>query len=298
MEDMNQSDAQLFKLTALIFKAALGNTYYQDFSGLLNQIGFDSLAQLFGASDVARDVLGSTPEAQARALTLHLGLNPDSNDPASGDYIAHEFFLANLQAGMNVGTLALAAVRYLEQDDILPALETTRDYLNNRAEVAYQYSKELGWDGHRSPHSSSRDCKVFPAKKGRFLSASDRSGRRWAFQVLRDSQPVIPLTRMMMTRSQVQTMTNYIETGAGYDEVRAGKGADIILGGTGDDELYGEKGQDWLEGGDGADTLYAGSYYESTYVSGHFDEFGNYVSGYTDLHGGCLVGSTAWRKWC
>lgn len=279
---MNQSDAQLFKLTALIFKAALGNTYYQDFSGLLNQIGFDSLAQLFGASDVARDVLGSTPEAQARALTLHLGLNPDSNDPASGDYIAHEFFLANLQAGMNVGTLALAAVRYLEQDDILPALETTRDYLNNRAEVAYQYSKELGWGDTNLTTLQAVIESV--SSDERSISVALTEAAVDEFERLRDSNPFTTYSDdddMVTGTDDV----NYIETGAGYDEVRAGKGADIIFGGTGDDELYGEKGQDWLEGGDGADTLYAGSYYESNTVDAWF-EILNGGSGADEIYGG------------
>jgi Ca2+-binding RTX toxin-like protein len=264
---MNQSDAQLFKLTATMFNAAMGSKFYQEFSGLLSQIGIDELARLFGASGEATTYLGSTPEAQASALTLFLGLNPDSNDATSGDYIAHTFFLANLQAGMNVGTLALDAVRYLEQDEILPELERTRDYLNNRAEFAYQYSKELGWGDDDVRNLQEVIANV--TDDDRSIAAEMTTLSANEFDRLRAANP------FTVYSSDDDTITgtdgaNYIEAGSGYDTVNAGNGNDIILGQSGDDTLFGEKGQDKLEGGDGADTLYAGSDFEWTYVSGRY----------------------------
>lgn len=274
---MTQSDADLFKLTTLIFDAALGNHYYQEFAVDAEQIGIDALAHSWGASDIAKSIMGATPAAQARALTMNLGLDPDSTDQSSGDYIAHDFFLSNLNAGMNVGSLALAAIRYLEQDDILPVLETTRTYLNNRAEVAYQYSVEFGMGGEAvdSLQSVIEEVTSDEATIATVL-------REFTEDVFDDIRVISnPMPGTGNDDNIVGTDgSDYIDVGAGYDTVNAGKGADIILGGTGDDKLYGERGQDMIEGGDGADTIYAGAYYDSVYVEGKYDNSGKWISSY------------------
>ena len=51
---------------------------------------------------------------------------------------------------------------------------------------------------------------------------------------------------------------DYIDGGAGSDEIYGGVGDDTILGGTGSDQLYGEAGDDTLTGGQGADVLFGG----------------------------------------
>lgn len=274
---MNSSDSHLFKLTTVLFNAALGSHYYQEFSGVLEQIGIDALAQNWGASDVAKEVLGITPELQAKALTAHFGLDPNSTDMASAGYIAHEFFLTNLQAGMNVGSLSLAAVRYFEQDDILPVLEDTRTYLNNRAEVAYQYSTELALGGPTI--STLQQAITDVSHDPDSVSKTLRDIVKNEFDLLRVDSTFTEYT----DNDDIIIGTDgpdFINAGAGYDTVEAGDGADMIIGGTGDDILKGERGQDWIEGGDGADQIYAGTYYDSNYVNGHYDANGNYVDGF------------------
>jgi len=274
---MNQSDAHLFKLTAIIFDGALGSYYYPSISALQTQIGIDSLAQGWGASELAQSFLGTTPEAQAKSLALNFGLNPDSTDPASADKIAYDFFLSNLNSGMNVGTLALAAIRYLEQDEILPILEATKDYLENRAEVAYQYSNELGLGGaeveelQAAIEDVTSDEKSVPkVLQDIVLSQFDEIRVSSEFTDYSDNDDVITGT----------DGADLINAGSGFDTVNSGAGADIIIGGTGDDILYGEQGQDFIEGGDGADTIYAGTYYDREYVSGYYDDQNNYVDAY------------------
>ncbi len=274
---MNQSDSHLFKLTSIIFDAALGNTYYNQFSSTLEQVGIDALAISWGESDVAKSILGSSPEAQAKTLARNIGLNPDSTDQQSGDYVAYQFFVANLQSGMNVGSLALAAIRYLEQDIILDSLEATRSYLNNRAEVAYQYSTDLGFGG--TDVKSLQDALDDVTADESSISISLKKASNDAFEAIRASSTIIDYS----SDDDVITGTDgsdYIDAKSGYDTVNGGTGADIIIGGSGDDLLYGERGQDMLEGGDGADFLNAGSYYSSDYIRGHYNDDNEYIDGY------------------
>ncbi|WP_029407232.1 DUF4347 domain-containing protein [Thiomicrorhabdus sp. Milos-T2] len=51
---------------------------------------------------------------------------------------------------------------------------------------------------------------------------------------------------------------NYVDAGAGNDQILGGDGADKILGGTGDDTVDSGAGNDYIDGGDGADYIDAG----------------------------------------
>ncbi|OEJ65676.1 hypothetical protein BEN30_13565 [Magnetovibrio blakemorei] len=51
---------------------------------------------------------------------------------------------------------------------------------------------------------------------------------------------------------------DYIDGGAGDDEIHGGGGADTLIGGQGNDQIYGDTGNDTLDGGQGADTLMGG----------------------------------------
>jgi hypothetical protein len=58
--------------------------------------------------------------------------------------------------------------------------------------------------------------------------------------------------------TETQTVTDYVDGGAGNDTMWGGDGADTLIGGTGNDALNGERGADQLDGGSGADTLSGG----------------------------------------
>lgn len=272
---MTPSDTHLFKLTSLLFNAALGHTYYRTFAPVLEQIGIESLARNWGNSDVTTSVLGDTPAEQARNLALHLNLNPDSSDTSSGDYIAHQFFLSNLESGLNVGTLALAAIRYLEQDAILPSLETTRSFLNNRAETAYQYSKELAFGGTDINSLQAVLDGVTEDDLSITNTLSDASAS--VFDEVRASSTLKTYSGDDDNITGTDD-SDYIDAGAGFDTIDGGAGADIILGGTGDDVINGGRGQDLIEGGDGADLIKAGSFLDREFFNGYYDDDGHYVS--------------------
>ena len=274
---MTESDSHLFKLTSLLFDAALGNSYYQQFSPILVEVGIDTLAREWGASDITLSILGSTAEEQARNLVQNVGLNPNINDTSSGDYIAHQFFLNSLKSGMNVGTLALAAIRYLEQDDILPSLETARSFVNNRAETAYQYSKELEFGSTDITSLQSVLKSVTDEDASITLSLSQASNN--VFDQVRASSSLISYSGDDDIIEGTEN-SDYIDAGSGFDSVDGAAGADIILGGSGDDTLNGGRGQDLIEGGDGADYITAGSYFDSEYVYGYYDDNGDYVNGH------------------
>ena len=52
---------------------------------------------------------------------------------------------------------------------------------------------------------------------------------------------------------------DYIDGGAGSDEIYGGGGGDTIIGGTGSDQLYGEAGDDTITGDQGADYIDGGA---------------------------------------
>ncbi len=56
---------------------------------------------------------------------------------------------------------------------------------------------------------------------------------------------------------------DYLDGGAGNDNIAGGQGDDIILGGIGDDQLYGNVGIDTIDGGIGNDRIYGDSYFEA-----------------------------------
>ena len=274
---MNQSDSHLFKLTTLLFDAALGYTYYNQFSSTLNQVGIDVLASSWGESDTTKNFLGNTVEEQAKGLVQNLGLNPDNTDQNSGDYIAYHFFLTNLQSGMNVGSLALAAIRYLEQETILDSLKTTQSYLNNRAEVGYQYSRDLGLGG--TDVISLQKILDNVTADELSVTATLAQVSEDAFAAIRASTTAVNYTSDDDNVTGTEG-SDYIDVQSGYDTVKGGNGADIIIGGSGNDSLYGERGQDMIEGGDGADFIDAGSYYSQTYIKSHYNDNNEYVDGY------------------
>lgn len=271
---MTQSDTYLFKLTSLLFNAALGNSYYRTFSPLLENVGIEALARSWGESSVATDILGVTPEQQARNLSLHLNLDPDSSNQTSGDYIAYQFFLSNLESGLNVGTLALSAIRYLEQDSILPSLESTRGFLNNRAETAYQYSKELEFGGTDIDSLQA----VLAGVTDDDLSINDSLSEA-SFSVFDQVRASSTLVTYSGDDDEITGTddSDYIDAGAGFDTIDGGAGADIIDGGSGDDTINGGRGQDLIEGGDGADIIKAGSFLDRETVAGYYNDQGKYV---------------------
>lgn len=276
---MAQSDTHLFKLTSLLFNAALGNAYYQQFSPVAESVGIDTLAQLWGQSSVATSLLGATSEAQARNLALNLGLDPDSTDEASGDYIAYHFFLQNLSSNMNVGTLALAAIRYLEQDSILSTLQNAQQYLENRATVAAKFSTELAMGGTDIVSLQSAIKDVDETEESVSAAMTVLEAEHAAEEVTAPSEEVTDedVTEEADTSNEEsdaleeseEDLPEYNEIyGTSAGETLTGTtGKDKIYGLAGNDTLYGSNGQDQLDGGAGDDKLYAGAYYETTYVN-------------------------------
>lgn len=257
---MTQSDTHLFKLTTLLFNAALGETYYRQSSQALANNDIATLAANWGQSDLALAYLGTTNEEQARNLTLNLGLNPDSDDTDSADSITFQFFLSNLEAGMDVGTLALTAIEYLEQDDILDALQTTRSYLANRAEAAYQYSTQLGL-GHTDISTLQSVLEGVDADEESISEALAQASQATLTHI---ESTTTPLTYTSASESITGSddSSNVIEAGLGDDTIIGGSQSDILSGGLGADKIYGGKGQDSINGGGGSDYIEAGFYLE------------------------------------
>ncbi len=265
---MELNDARLFKLTSLLFDAALGKDYYDIFSTEAARIGIDALAQSWGQSSLVGPLLGNNTAQQARALTERAGLNPDATDPASADAIALQFFKTNLDSGMNPGTLALAAVRFLEQDNLAAGFNNASSHLANRAEVAFQYSRQMELGGTDINYLQSVISKVNETPES--IQSALLSVAQDQFTAIRNS------SRLDTYSGEDDSVTgtagsDYINAGAGYDTVDGGSGNDIILGDSGDDEITGGRGQDYIEGSDGSDTIKAGSFYEREYIKGYRD---------------------------
>ncbi|MBJ7551505.1 calcium-binding protein [Marinomonas ostreistagni] len=257
---MTQSDTHLFKLTTLLFNAALGETYYRQSSQALANSDIATLAASWGQSDLASTYLGNTNEEQARNLTLNLGLNPDSDDTDSADSIAYQYFLSHLEDGMEVGTLALTAIEYLEQDDILDAFQSTRSYLANRAEAAYQYSTQLGL-GNTDISTLQSVLEGVDADEGSISEALAQASQATLTDI---ESTTTPLTDTSASESITGSddSSNIIEAGLGDDTIIGGSQSDILSGGLGADKIYGGKGQDSINGGGGSDYLEAGFYLE------------------------------------
>lgn len=266
---MELADARLFKLASLLFDAALGKSYYDTFSSAANTLGIDALAQSWGASSLTGRLLGSDTTSQARALVERLGFDPDSTDSASADAIAHKFFKNNLDSGMNTGTLALAAIRYLEQDNLALGLNSASKHLYNRAEVAYQYSSEMGLSSVNVQDLQSVIDEVDENEES--IQTALLSVSQDQFESIRDASKLAAYSGDDDSITGT-TGSDYIDAGSGYDTVDGGEGNDILLGSSGDDEIQGGRGQDSIEGGDGSDTLKAGSYYDSEYHRGYYKE--------------------------
>ena len=66
---------------------------------------------------------------------------------------------------------------------------------------------------------------------------------------------------------------DYIDGGAGSDEIYGGDGNDTIIGGTGSDQLYGEAGDDIITGDQGADTIVGGAGDDTLEGGGGADDF-------------------------
>ena len=257
---MTQSETQLFKLSTLLFNAALGHTYYHQSLQHLASSNIEALAASWGESELTKEYLGNTSKEQARSLTTNLGLDPDNENPDSGDYIAYQFFLSNLQADMNVGTLALAIINYLQQDVINDALETTRSYLDNRAVVSYQYSTQLALDSTDINTLQS----VIEEVNELDLSVSTALARANQALLTDVESSTTPFT--FTSASEIITgsndSSNLIEAGLGDDTIIGGSLSDILSGGLGADKIYGGKGQDSIDGGGGSDYIEAGFYLE------------------------------------
>lgn len=256
---MNQTESQLFKVTTLLFNAALGNKYYNEFYPLSESIGINQLVSILGNSNVVNMTLGNTKEEQAQALTKNIGLIPDNYDSNSVSYIVYNFFLENLKSGMNVGTLALLATQYLENENILENLIQTKSFLNNRAEAAYQYSVTLGLGGDEITDLQSAIESVNEEKSSLYETLSYMNEE--AIENIKASAQLVYYSSSSDSITGTE-VNDYIDAGSGDDTVNSGSGNDYIFGGAGDDFLYGEKGQDTLEGGLGNDFLDAGSYAE------------------------------------
>ncbi len=280
---MNQTESHLFKLTSLIFKSALGNAYYQQFAPLLGHLDIDNLAKVWGESDLAKSVLGTSTEEQARSLTQHLGLDPNNTlDSESDDYIAYQFFLSNLTAGRSVGEVAMEAIRYLEKDDLPDKFSNAKNFLESLSDLSYKYSVELGY-GNEDVTSLQT---VFD---GRFVGPQTVesilariSGQE--FENVKAS--VVPISYTSSAEVIEGTAgSDSINAGLGDDTVNGGEGSDIIIGGAGNDSLYGEQGQDWIEGGEGDDIIQGGYGYDTLYGGEGVDRvFGG--TGNDKLYGG------------
>ncbi|TXI96332.1 MAG: DUF4214 domain-containing protein [Burkholderiaceae bacterium] len=72
---------------------------------------------------------------------------------------------------------------------------------------------------------------------------------------------------------------DFLDGGAGNDQVYAGPGDDIVIGGAGDDTLQGGSGKDQIEGGDGNDHIESGMFYDFVSKVWISDSKGDLLSG-------------------
>lgn len=274
---MNTSDARLFKLSSMLFDAALGKKHYDTYSAAASSIGLDALAQAWGNSALAKRDLGENSETQARALVTRIGLDPDNEDKTSADILAYNFFKNNLDSGANAGTLALASIRYLEKDNLASGFNNATSFLNNRAEAAYQYSTQMELSG--ADLAALQSVIKAVDEKEESIQTALLTVAQDEFQSIRETSKLNTYTSDDDSISGTDA-SDYIDAGAGYDSIYGNGGNDIIQAGSGQDYVVGGYGQDSIDGGDGSDQIYAGSYYEETYHRSHYDDNGNWVSSY------------------
>lgn len=259
---MEISDARLFKLSSLLFDAALGKSYYDELSGAVAEFGIAALADSWGTSSLVLSELGEGTSVQAATLVKHFGLDPTNTDPESGDAFAFNYFKSNLDAGVNPGVLALAAIEYLEQYDLPVNLHEANLFLNNRAEVAFQYSKQLELGARDIAELKAVIANVNEETQSVVTAVELMSHKK--FDEVRLLSPLNTYTDADETIEGTNE-NDHIDGGAGNDQIEGGGGHDILLGGSGDDTLKGGEGLDRLEGGDGNDILEAGGQWDGEY---------------------------------
>jgi Ca2+-binding RTX toxin-like protein len=270
---MYTTDTSLFKMLTLLFDAAPGKYYYDAFAPLADRLGIDAVARELGNKQgLLATALGATADEQARNLVTRLGLDPDAGAGTSDD-IAYNFFKGNLEQGNNPGSLVMAAIRYLEQDDLPEGLAEAGRYLSNRAEASRAISTEMGFESRDLPTLQSLIEQVG------LEPDSVQIATRSVFDKLRQESVLETYTDFDDEITGTEG-ADRIDTGAGYDTIYGLGGADILIGGSGDDTIEGGRGQDLIEGGVGADTLKAGSFSSKNYVSAGYDSNGIYYSGY------------------
>lgn len=273
---MTKNQDLLFKLTNSIFDAALGKAYYEQIYPMVVEQGIDSLAQSWGESDLVKSFLGNSPKEQALNLTKNFGLEPNGAAEGSAPSVVYNYFLDILENGMNVGTLALSAIRYLEQDEILPILNETRDYVSNRSEFSYQYTIGFGLGG--------TDISELQG----VLSSVSENRDEMNDSLLAQFEQIFSKERAEQLLSDFDddhTGTNFsemINAGDGDDTVYSEMGNDYLIGGDGDDYLDGGKGLDKIEGGVGNDQIFGGTSINKIYHPNSYNEFGGFIPGYLE----------------
>ena len=274
---MDISDARLFKLANLLFGAALGKPYYDEFSETVAEFGIAALADSWGKSSLMESELGNSSVLQASALVKRLGLDPTNSNPESGDFIAFNYFKSNLESGANPGALALAAIQYLEQDILLANLGLASNFLNNRAEVAYQYSKELEFGGKNI--TELKEVIVNVGGDVRSVHSALELASHKKFEEMRKSS-LLNIYAESNDTIEGTSGDDYISSGAGFDNIDGGAGHDIIIGGAGNDKITGGRGQDFIKGGEGSDIIEAGSFYDLVFHPSTYAADGSFIESY------------------
>lgn len=247
------TDIRLFKVVSMVYNAALGQAYYDEIRGGAGPVGENlfGLVNFIGGINEVKTFLGVDPVTQARNLTTRVGLNPNGA-PGSTDAIAYNYFLNELRMGVNPGALALAAVRFLEEQGPESPFFATAQYVQNRALASSFFTLGLR-EGGRDIFALQSALQGVGAD---VLSVDEVNTRNYDIATARIKNS--GLTRLLTAGndSAVGTDANdQIDGQGGNDSLNGLDGVDFLFGNLGNDSLQGGLGRDILDGGEGNDVL-------------------------------------------
>lgn len=260
------TDNRLFKVVSIVFDAALGQRFYNEIRPLAGTNGenLDALVRSLGELSEAKAVLGNTPAAQARKLTLGVGLNPDASPGTAGNE-ALNFFFSQLVAGANPASLALEAVKFLENQNPNSAFLSAIQFVNNRGAAAEFFTLGVGQGGQDIGALQSALTGV--SAQSRSVEEVNARNTAIAIQNQRTQSRVDTFGGMNDAVSGTE-QNDFIDAGFGNDTVDGLGGNDIIVGNGGADSIRGGLGADLIEGGDGADRIDGGVIARTSFVNG------------------------------
>lgn len=247
------TDIRLLKVVSMVYNAALGQAYYEEIRGGAGPVGENlfGVVNFIGGINEVKTFLGVDPVTQARNLTTRVGLNPDGA-ANSTDAIAYNYFLNELRMGVNPGALALAAVRFLEEQGPESPFFATAQYVQNRALASSFFTLGLR-EGGRDIFALQSALQGVGAD---ILTVEEVNTRNYDIAAARIKNNGLTRVLTAGNDSAVGTDGNdQIDGQGGNDSINGQDGTDYLLGNLGNDSLNGGLGRDLVEGGEGNDVL-------------------------------------------